>query len=127
MKTHISTLLFGLIIGTVALAQTQVAKLDANTFNKKISGKNVQLIDIRTPQEYAAGHIQSAINIDYYSATFAVEMDKFAKDKPIYIYCRSGNRTSLATEQLTKMGYMQLFDLQSGIIGWQSANLPLVK
>ena len=126
MKTHIITLIF-LSIGTVLLAQTQGTKLEPDAFHKKVAGKTVQLIDMRTPQGFAIGHMQGAQNVDYYSATFAIDMNAFAKNKPLYIYCRSGNRTSLATEQLVKMGYTQLFDLQSGIVGWRAANLPLVK
>lgn len=127
MKTHIFAQIFILILGSLTFAQAQTVKLEPVAFNKKVAGKSVQLIDIRTPQEFASGHIQGAHNVDYYSATFSADIDTFAKNKPLYIYCRSGNRTSLASEQLLKMGYTQLFDLQSGIVGWKAANLPLVK
>lgn len=125
MKTHILTLLFMLSPAMACFAQ--VTKLEPIEYSKKLSVQPVLLIDIRTPQEFANGHIQGAINVDYYSATFAADIDKYAKNKPLYIYCRSGNRTSLATNQLVKLGYTQIFDLKSGIAGWQSADLPLVK
>ncbi len=127
MKTLTLTLIFWLYCLTTISAQTPVIKLEPSEFKKKIEGKTVQIIDIRTPPEFAKGHIENAQNIDYYSTTFYNDMDKFDKKQALYIYCRSGNRTLLATSELQKLGFTVIYELKSGINGWQSANLPIVK
>ncbi|MBK5204074.1 MAG: rhodanese-like domain-containing protein [Polaromonas sp.] len=69
--------------------------------------KNV-VIDVRTPQEYAGGHIAGALNIDH--AVIAQEISKanVAKDDTVILYCRSGNRSGIAQETLKKMGYLKV-------------------
>lgn len=71
------------------------------------SAKNV-VIDVRTPQEFAGGHIAGALNIDY--AVIAQEILKanVAKDDTVILYCRSGNRSGIAQETLKKMGYLKV-------------------
>ena len=127
MKALILSLLLIAASGCTMQAQNHAVKLEPAEFSKKITGSTIQLIDIRTPQEYAKGHISNAQNVDYYSATFYADMDKYNKSLPLYIYCRSGNRTSLASSELHKLGFTQIFDLKTGFNGWQAANLPTAK
>lgn len=69
-----------------------------------------QLIDVRTPQEFADGHIENAINLSLQDIQ-AGTMPAVAKDKPVYLYCQSGNRSSQATTKLKSMGYTNIIDL----------------
>jgi rhodanese-related sulfurtransferase len=86
-----------------------------------------QLIDIRTPREYAEGHIKEAKNINFYDPGFAGYIGKLDKNKAVYIYCRSGNRTGYAVQQLKKMGFTEIYDLRGGINNWKKNNLEINK
>lgn len=107
-----------LLVSAPFLGQAQTAPastiLDNATFKDSISQKKVQLIDVRTPREYAQGHIDEAINIDFLNANFAEGFDQFDKSQPIYIYCKSGNRSGKAAKQLTELGFEKIYDLKGG-------------
>jgi rhodanese-related sulfurtransferase len=87
----------------------------------------IQLVDVRTPKEYAEGHIPNADNINFYDPNFAEQIGKLDKDKAIYIYCRSGGRSGRAAQQLKKMGFTKIYDLQGGIMNWNKNNFETVK
>jgi len=88
---------------------------------------DIQLIDIRTPGEYAEGYIEGAININFFDRDFNAQMAKLNKDKELYIYCRSGNRTGKAAKRLKDKGFTKIYDLQGGILNWNSNKLKVVK
>ena len=117
-------------VGT-ELAQSKLSNsrniynVSASDFNKVINLKNINIIDIRTPQEYNSGHMKESINIDWYKRNFKEKIQRFAKDKPIAIYCRSGNRTSKATNVLHAMGFKEVINLTNGINDWNRNSLPL--
>ncbi len=89
--------------------------------------KNPQIIDIRTPREYASGHIKGAVLINYYDPNFAKNLDKagFDKLRPVYIYCRSGNRSSNSIPIFKKLGFKHVVNLVYGINEWKKLQLPL--
>jgi len=91
--------------------------------------KNPQIIDIRTPQEYAAGHIKGAVLINYYDPNFAKNIEKhhFNKFEPIFIYCRSGHRSGNAIELFKKLGFKHIVNLVFGLNEWKHLKLPLEK
>lgn len=80
------------------------------------------LVDVRTPEEFATGHIAGAVNISLQS--LPQRMDSLPKDQPIVLYCRSGNRSNTAAQMLARAGYTQVYDL-GGIIDWRAQGLPL--
>ena len=111
-------------------ASQSVGKLETvspDVFEKGLEKGNVQLLDVRSAEEYEQGHIQGSINIDVQEPDFQAEVsNQLEKDKPIYVYCRSGRRSLLAGEMLAKDGYT-VMDLDGGILGWEKAGLPVVK
>ena len=84
------------------------------------------IIDVRTPEEFAGGHIENAINIDYYASTFESDINALDKDKAYLIYCRSGNRSGQALDIMEDLGFQEVYDLGGGINAWKSAGLPTV-
>lgn len=90
-------------------------------------GGDIQLIDIRTPDEYAQGHLKNAVNINFYDPTFANDMNKLNKSKELYIYCRGGGRSRRASKQLGKMGFTKVYDLKGGINNWNKNSFEVVK
>ena len=111
-----------------AVQQTAlIEKLDTKSFYNRVNGKKVQLIDVRTPQEYVSGHIQNADNINVYDANFVNQVEKkYKKDEPVYVYCRSGSRSMKAAQMLKSKGY-HVVNLNGGFIGWTAQGLPSEK
>ena len=98
---------------------TQVVKVvDVTTFKKGISKKDVQLIDVRTPAEFKQGYIENAILIDYKAENFKTKVQELDKDKPVYLYCRSGRRSAFASTILKDLGFKEVVDLEGGYLAW---------
>lgn len=91
-------------------------------FEELIKGGKGILLDVRTPKEFAEGHIDGAINIDYFDPNFKAEVEKLDKSKPVYIYCRSGGRSSKAMLIMKDSGFTSLYNLLGGFIAWDSAH-----
>lgn len=106
---------------------TKFKNLTVEEFQGRLnSGESVQLLDVRTPQEYAEGHIQGAVNIDWLADGF-VEAVQAAIDpeKDVLIYCRRGRRSAEAADTLSKLGYKRIYNLQDGFNAWKNANMPI--
>ncbi len=76
--------------------------------------ENAVLIDVRTPEEYAEGHLDNAININWYDKNFINQFKTIEKEKTIYVYCKKGGRSASAAELLTSSGYKNVIDLLGG-------------
>ena len=93
--------------------------LDLNAYKKAIAANDVQLVDVRTIEEYNAGHIENAINIDFFDqANFNENFADFNREKPMYLYCRSGNRSQRAAKKLLEIGFKKIYDLKGGYKAW---------
>ncbi|WP_299156938.1 rhodanese-like domain-containing protein [uncultured Tenacibaculum sp.] len=83
---------------------------------------NIQLVDVRTPPEWAKGTIKNATEINVTSDGFKAEaLKKLDKTKPVYLYCRSGGRSKIASEILLKEGF-QPYNILGGYLEWQEKN-----
>lgn len=104
-----------------------VISVPALEFQKEIKTDSVQLVDVRTPQEYAEGHIIGSININVQSDDFKQIAEKeLSKDSTVLVYCRSGRRSLEAADILTRLGY-NVVNLKGGIIEWKEDGLPVTK
>lgn len=92
--------------------------LNKSDFKKAIAGQNVQLLDVRTPEEFSEGFIEGAININIYDKTFADKISKLDKSKPVYVYCRSGARSQSAAKQMQQLGFTSIIDLKGGYLNY---------
>jgi len=77
------------------------------------------VLDIRTPKEYAEGHIPDAINIDYKADSFESELEKLDRDTTYLMHCRSGRRSANSLEIFEKLGFQRVIHMDDGILGWQ--------
>jgi len=119
-------LLIALIISNGSCAQDK-GGVDAAAFAQKSkTDKTALIIDVRTPPEFAAGHLDKAINIDVKAADFQQKCEKLDKTRTLYVYCLAGVRSGRAADYLRTKGY-RVVTLNGGIESWKSAGMPLVK
>ncbi len=120
----LSILLLFVLTSFVATSQEVInTVLTIENFKEVVVGKEVQLVDVRTPDEYLAGKIDDAINIDYFDQeTFKKEFEKLDKNKAIYVYCKSGHRSHESAVLLEEMGFKEIYDLEGGYIAWSEKN-----
>ena len=113
--------------GDITITQTQgeIELISPKDLNSKLG--DIQLIDVRTPREFEGGHLKGAKIINFYDKDFFDQMSKLDKDKELYIYCRSGNRSGKAAKKLKMMGFTKIYDLQGGILNWNRNKLEVVK
>ncbi len=116
-----------ILAGLFACSNANYKDLDADAFANKISEEGVALVDVRTAEEFAEGHLAGAANIDWYREDFLQRFESgYSKDTPLAIYCRSGRRSAEAAAKLTEAGY-SVFNLASGYIGWTGAGKPVTR
>jgi len=82
---------------------------------------NEQLVDVRTPEEYASGHIGEAVNYNWTDSTLVRKVNELDPTKPVLVYCRSGGRSASAAEYLRNHGFTQVYELEGGLAGWEAA------
>ena len=93
--------------------------LEYQSYKSHIENNSVQLFDVRTPEEYNLGHINGAVNIDFKNEEiFYRSFEKLDKSKPVYLYCRSGNRSKKSADILIELGFSKVYDLKGGFIEW---------
>lgn len=85
----------------------------------------IQLLDVRTSDEYREGHIKNSTNYCVTTNEFVDKMTRLDKEKPVYVYCRSGNRSAKATKILKENGFQKIFEIEGGIISWQQEGLSV--
>jgi len=131
MKNFISKIALVLVLSVNFISCAQSTKTDVvslispEELNSKTNA--IQLVDVRTPQEYNDGHLKNAENINFYDTNFLDQMSKLDKKKDLYLYCRSGNRSGKAAKKLEKMGFTKVYDLEGGIINWNKKSLEVIK
>ncbi len=94
-------------------------------FKEKVNSGEYVLVDIRTPEEYQAGHIKGAINIDYYASDFKDKVSKLDKNKKYLYYCRSGHRSGQAEVLAKAFSFPEVYELKGGINAWQDAGYEI--
>ncbi len=126
-------LFVSLIFSTASCQQAQdkktstVSSVESPEFKKMVDAKEGVLLDVRTPQEYADGHIAGSINIDYNGDNFKEELEKLDKAKTYNVYCRSGKRSAASAEMMGQMGFSKVVNLTGGIMGWQEKGFEIEK
>ena len=83
------------------------------------------VLDIRTPEEFAAGHLAGAINVDYYASDFESQLRELDLTAPYVMYCNSGNRSANALPLMDSIGFDEVYELDGGIQAWFSAGNPI--
>ena len=113
--------------GCMNAQNNSYVNMDVERFAKYLSNDSVQLVDVRTPEEFAEGHIPGSKNINVFDDDFIDEAEKtLDKSKPVAVYCRSGKRSADAANELTENGF-NVTNLEGGILAWKEDHLPISK
>ncbi len=113
---------------TTQVHEMKVTHVDAKQASELIAGRpDLVVLDVRTPGEFAQGHIEGAVNIDFKNADFATRLTELDLGQDYLIHCRSGGRSTRSLEVFKKVGFKHIIHMDGGIIGWNKAQLPTVK
>jgi len=116
----------GLLAGCSS-SNEAIKKVNPVEFSEVIAQPGVIILDVRTPEEFNAGHIENAININVADSNFSSEVSKLDKNATVAVYCRSANRSGVATKEMAELGFTDMYDMQGGIIDWEAAGGPVVQ
>jgi len=128
-KVIVVCLLLGMIsCNSQEKQQTSFIDVNVAEFQQLISKEKVQLVDVRTPEEFKAGHIKNAILINYMSADFKDKAFKgLDKSKPVLVYCASGGRSAKSAKIYKEAGFTKVYNLLGGFNAWSAKNLEIEK
>ncbi|GAA4464972.1 hypothetical protein GCM10023093_16390 [Nemorincola caseinilytica] len=102
-----------------------VHNVSPDEFEKKLATPGVQLLDVRTPEEYAEGHLVNSRNLDHTGGVLEQNAHTLDKNRPVLVYCRSGKRSAAAATYLQQQGFKEVYNMKGGIQQWQSAGKPV--
>ncbi|MGL6277938.1 MAG: rhodanese-like domain-containing protein [Gaiella sp.] len=112
----------GAATGTAASPVSLVPPVEAR---QVIEENEVEVLDVRTPEEFSAGHLAGATLIDFYEPDFEQRIDELDRDTAYVVYCRSGNRSGQAAALMRELGFTAVTDVDGGIEAWEAAGLPV--
>ncbi len=123
----VMTFLMGLLGLSASACSQSFQSVSVEEFAALIDSPDMQLVDVRTAEEYAEGHLEGAINIDVESDGFVQKAkQQLSTERPVAVYCKSGRRASKAAEQLASEGY-QVTNMKGGIMAWKLKRMPVTK
>ena len=116
------------VIAVAGSAVTNVTVGKSQTLMKERAGKpDFVILDVRTPEEFAEGHIVGAVNLDVQAKDFEKKLRALDRKKSYLVYCRTGNRSRKATVAMEALGFRSIFHMNEGIVKWKQQNLPLTR
>jgi len=137
MNHLIRVLISAVLIAVVASCGLQsttdipINNVDVNTARDLVTqNKTVIVLDVRTPEEYAIGHIEGALNINIAEADFSKRVSKLDRDKTYIIHCSANvknGRSAKSLEIMSSFGFDKLLNMEGGIIAWEQSGYPLVR
>jgi phage shock protein E len=107
---------------------TKIQHADAKAAAKLIeTNKELVILDIRTPSEFADGHIDKAVNVDFYDKAFGEKIGKLDKSKTYLVHCAAGGRSTKSLDQFKAKGFTNVVHLDGGFNAWKEAGQPVKK
>ena len=91
---------------------------------KNLGNANFRILDVRTPDEYQSGHLANALNIDIYAQDFESRLRQLDKNQQYLVYCRTGVRSTQASQTMSSLGFTRVFNMLQGITQWIVAGYP---
>lgn len=100
-----------------------IETVDAGTASALVVQQGTVVLDLRTPDEFASGHITGAVNIDFYATDFADQIGALDRGARYVVYCRSGNRSGEAMDLFRRLSFTDVHEIDGGILAWTAAGL----
>lgn len=104
-----------------------VTDVDVAEAQQIVDDGGAVIVDVRTPEEFAAGHLPGAININVEASDFDTKVAGLDESAETLVYCRTGNRSGVATDKMAELGFTDMSDLQGGIEAWAAAGEEIVR
>ncbi len=123
MKSFLGIAIVFSLCQTLVFAQSKIGGEDFLT--RLNSDTTTQLIDVRTAEEFSAGHLPNARNVDFKKEDFLKQMEGLNKEQPVMLYCLAGSRSAAAAELLASSGFTQIYDLDGGYMRWTVEKRPV--
>jgi rhodanese-related sulfurtransferase len=120
-------MLCGAVFGEDKKSSDGATHVKAGEAEKLVKEGKVQVLDVRTADEYKEGHIKGAKNIDFTENNFETEAAKLDKTKPWLVHCGGGGRSTKSLEVLQKLGFQHIYHLDGGLKGWKAEGKPVEK
>lgn len=116
-----------LVLGLGGAAQAAERVSAESLRMRQAAGEALLVLDVRTPAEYAQGHVPGAINVPHDEVS--AEHPRLAswRERPVVVYCRSGRRSAMAIETLERAGFSRVQHLEGDMLGWQAARHPVAR
>ena len=142
MKANLSALTLALLVILVVLSSvtaradqktnapvmvTVVTNVQADVAARLVAERKVTALDVRTPEEFAEGHIAGATNINFMAKDFGTQIEKLDRNKTYLVYCAVGGRSKRCLPQLKQLGFKQIYHLDGGFSAWEEAGKPMAK
>lgn len=121
--TFLLVLSFTLLSAAPSFSQAE--KINNQQLQKLQAQGDLQLVDVRTPEEVAEGKIDGAQNINFRDPKFKEEISTLDKNKPIAVYCGAGGRSGKTSTLLQELGFKEIYDLSGGFTQWKEENYPV--
>lgn len=100
--------------------QTVYERMDVAEFQTKLSTvSDPQLIDVRTPEEYAQGNIPGSVNYNIKGVDFMQKISQLDKNKPVFVYCQAGGRSKKSAKKMKSLGFKEIYELAPGYSQWE--------
>ncbi len=107
------------ILGSLLISCAEKAQMPITEMSS-VDLENAVLLDVRTPEEFAEGHLEGAVNMDWYQEDFIDQLDKIGQGEKVYVYCKKGGRSAAAANLMDSLGY-DVIDLTGGYDAWLEA------
>ena len=104
-----------------------IKNVSVDEFDKLRTNSTSVILDVRTPNEYALGHIPGAVNIDWYGKDFTEKVAALDKSHTYLVHCASGNRSAKACQKMSQLNFIALYNLEGGFKAWEQADKPVEK
>lgn len=111
-------MLFAFAFTSFAQKQKSHKDISVAKLERKLKKKNIQLVDVRTEKEFNESCVEKALNINIEQADFESKIQHLDKNKPVYVYCRSGKRSDKAAKKMETLGFKKIYDVKGGILAW---------
>ncbi len=125
MKKLYSIALAVILLSSCSNGLSGQNKLSPTAFAAKIkAAPKAVILDVRSADEYASGHVANALNYEWNGAQFAQQIASLDQSKPVFVYCLSGRRSASAANKMRADGFKMVYEMDGGMSGWSAAQLP---